>query len=75
MNLEMGPEAAQFPEKEYINVIFVAVYYVELKVPFLNFGLDYLIRVQVLSRFIQNPSNYLLLRQAGCICTNLNLFL
>ncbi len=34
MNLEMGPEAAQFPEKEYTNVIFVAVYYVELKVPF-----------------------------------------
>jgi hypothetical protein len=24
----------------------------------LNFGLEYLIRVQVLSRFIQNPSNY-----------------
>jgi hypothetical protein len=26
MNVEIGPEAAQFPEKEYINVIFVAVH-------------------------------------------------
>jgi hypothetical protein len=25
MNVEMGPEAAQFPEKEYINGIFAAV--------------------------------------------------
>jgi hypothetical protein len=25
MNVEIGTEAAQFPEKEYINVIFVAV--------------------------------------------------
>ncbi len=27
MNVEIGAEAAQFPEKEYINGIFVAVYY------------------------------------------------
>ena len=26
MNVEIGAEAAQFPEKEYINVIAVAVY-------------------------------------------------
>ncbi len=26
MNVETGAEAAQFPEKEYINVIAVAVY-------------------------------------------------
>ncbi len=26
MNVEMGTEAAQFPEKKYINGIFVAVY-------------------------------------------------
>ncbi len=26
MNVEIGTEAAQFPEKEYINVIFIAVY-------------------------------------------------
>jgi hypothetical protein len=26
MNVEIGTEAAQFPEKEYINVIFVAVW-------------------------------------------------
>jgi hypothetical protein len=26
MNLEIGTEAAQFPEKEYINGIFVAVH-------------------------------------------------
>jgi hypothetical protein len=25
MNVEIGTEAVQFPEKEYINVIFVAV--------------------------------------------------
>ncbi len=25
MNVEIGTEAAQFPEKEYINEIFVAV--------------------------------------------------
>jgi hypothetical protein len=25
MNVEIGPEAAQFPEKEYINGIFVTV--------------------------------------------------
>ncbi len=26
MNVEIGTEAAQFPEKEYINGIFIAVY-------------------------------------------------
>ncbi len=26
MNVEIGTEAAQFPEKEYTNAIFVAVY-------------------------------------------------
>ncbi len=26
MNVEIGTEAAQFPEKEYINGIFVAVF-------------------------------------------------
>ncbi len=29
MNLEIGTEAAQFPEKEYINGIFIAVYNIE----------------------------------------------
>jgi hypothetical protein len=28
MNVEIGTEAAQFPEKEYINGIFVAVWYI-----------------------------------------------
>jgi hypothetical protein len=32
MNVEIGTEATQFPEKEYINVIFVAVYLWLLKV-------------------------------------------
>jgi hypothetical protein len=32
MNVEIGTEAAQFPEKEYINVILVAVYLWLLKV-------------------------------------------
>jgi hypothetical protein len=27
MNVEIGAEAALFPEKEYINEIFVTVYY------------------------------------------------
>jgi hypothetical protein len=27
MNVEIGAEAAQFPEKEYINGIAIAVYY------------------------------------------------
>jgi hypothetical protein len=31
MNVEIRTEAAQFPEKEYINVIFVAVYTVRAK--------------------------------------------
>ncbi len=30
MNVETGTEAAQFPEKEYINGIFLAVYQVHL---------------------------------------------
>jgi hypothetical protein len=30
MNVEIGTEAAQFPEKEYINGIFLAVYNVLL---------------------------------------------
>jgi hypothetical protein len=30
MNVEIGAEAAQFPEKEYINGIAVAVYCTEL---------------------------------------------
>ena len=29
MNVKIGTEAAQFPEKEYINVVFVAVQQVE----------------------------------------------
>jgi hypothetical protein len=32
VNVEIGTEAAQFPEKEYINVSFVAVYLWLLKV-------------------------------------------
>jgi hypothetical protein len=31
MNVEIGAEAALFPEKEYINGIFVAVYLRQLK--------------------------------------------
>ncbi len=31
MNAEIGTEAAQFPEKEYINGIFVAVYCTDLR--------------------------------------------
>jgi hypothetical protein len=30
MKVEIGTEAAQFPEKEYINVIFVAVYSISI---------------------------------------------
>jgi hypothetical protein len=30
MNVEIGAEAAQFPEKEYINGIAVAVYFLLL---------------------------------------------
>jgi hypothetical protein len=30
MNVEIGTEATQFPEKEYINGIFVAVYSIHL---------------------------------------------
>ncbi len=33
MNVEIGTEAAQFPEKEYINAIFDAVYNLSLEVP------------------------------------------
>ncbi len=29
MNVEIGTEAAQFPEKEYINGIFLAVHHIE----------------------------------------------
>jgi hypothetical protein len=29
MNVEIGTEAAQFPEKEYINGIIVAMYWLE----------------------------------------------
>ncbi len=32
MNVEIGAEATQFPKKEYINGIFVAVYTVKLSV-------------------------------------------
>jgi hypothetical protein len=35
VNVEIGTEAPQFPEKEYINEIFVAVYYSVLFVVFL----------------------------------------
>jgi hypothetical protein len=35
MNVEIGAVAVQFPEKEYINGIFVAVYYSVLFVVFL----------------------------------------
>jgi hypothetical protein len=31
MNVEIGTEAAQFPEKEYINRIFLVVYSIEKK--------------------------------------------
>ncbi len=30
MNVEIGTEAAQFPEKDYINGIFVAVWYITI---------------------------------------------
>ncbi len=33
MNVEIGPEAALFPEKEYINGIFVAVQYKAVLTP------------------------------------------
>ena len=33
MNVEIGTEAAQFPEKEYINGIFVAVYIIKTEIP------------------------------------------
>jgi hypothetical protein len=36
MNVEMGTEAAQFPEKEYINGIFVAVHSVSSELQFKN---------------------------------------
>jgi hypothetical protein len=32
MNVEIGTEAAQFPEKKYINGIFVAMLYIEKEV-------------------------------------------
>ncbi len=41
MNVEIGTEAAQFPEKEYINEIFVVVWVavlfpVEVSLPYLT---------------------------------------
>jgi hypothetical protein len=36
MNVEIGADAALFPEKEYIKGIFVAVYFRELKNHFLG---------------------------------------
>ncbi len=33
MNVEIGTEAAQFPEKEYTNGIFVAEYFSEASIP------------------------------------------
>jgi hypothetical protein len=45
MNVEMGTEAEQFPEKEYINYIFVAVHSVsselQFKIQFISGGLLY----------------------------------
>jgi hypothetical protein len=38
MTVEIGTEAAQFPEREYINGIFVAVYFKCLTL--INHGLD-----------------------------------
>ncbi len=38
MNVEIGTEAAQFPEKEYINGIFVAVHHnvnTQIDVPYI----------------------------------------
>jgi hypothetical protein len=31
MNVEIGTKAAQFPEKEYINGIFLAVYFLSVQ--------------------------------------------
>ncbi len=36
MNVEIGTEAVQFPEKEYINGIFVAVYDNSYSISFLS---------------------------------------
>jgi hypothetical protein len=36
MNVKIGTEAAQFPDKEYINGIFVAVQVNRLKIPTLD---------------------------------------
>ncbi len=33
MNVEIGTEATQFPEKKYINVIFLAVRHLDKKQP------------------------------------------
>ncbi len=38
MNVEIGTEAAQFPEKEYINGIVVAVYNCVLPIELLRIG-------------------------------------
>ncbi len=42
MNVETGTEAAQFPEKEYIDVIFFAVYTAGIKKIFTILGLAFL---------------------------------
>jgi hypothetical protein len=39
VNVEIGTEAAQFPEKEYINGIFVAVQLLKIKIKSIVFNL------------------------------------
>jgi hypothetical protein len=46
MNLEIGAEAGQFPEKEYINGIFVAILWAKVFLLFGDFhGLDLLYKL------------------------------